>query len=447
MAIDKYLPNVRRQYEDYPYPPCNPLDEKKRLVSLGMDCLDLVNHYCHSGDKDFSLGVRILVAGGGTGDEIIFLAEQLRNTDSELIYLDFSNASMGIAQERARIRGLKNIAWIHDSLLNIPSLCLGKFDHICCSGVLHHLEDPVAGLRALASVLDDNGAMSIMVYAQYGRTAVYQMQELMGLINQNEDDMASEIHNCRLVRDALPTDHWYRLANTSTEYVGDIELYDRYLHSQDRAYTVTQLYDYVSTADMKLLQLFNFENGGNNIYKPGFYIKDKKLLSSITKLNFIQQQAIAELLNGRMLMHSFYLSRKAVLAPNSSSLDYIPAISMMITNDYSGLSKLVCSSKGMVQINLPARNLELVFKITPHTVEFFKHMDGERTIKVIYDNIISLGGDDGERPNYESLAEEFSNLFSVLISNNFLHMRHHSIPASKPVDRLHNQQYSDTPRS
>ena len=48
-------------------------------------------------------------------------------------------------------------------------------------GVLHHLTDPPQGLAALKSILKDNGAIEIMLYGQYGRTSVSQMQELMRL--------------------------------------------------------------------------------------------------------------------------------------------------------------------------------------------------------------------------------------------------------------------------
>ncbi len=51
------------------------------------------------------------------------------------------------------------------------------FDKIVCTGVLHHLSDPEAGLRSLRSVLKADGAMHLMVYAAYGRTGVAMMQE------------------------------------------------------------------------------------------------------------------------------------------------------------------------------------------------------------------------------------------------------------------------------
>src|SRR5690348_2765115 len=83
-----YLPEVRAQYEDYPYPARDPADEKRRLIPPVIDCLDALNHYCFSGRKDFRKDFRVLVAGGGTGDSVVFLAEQLRGTKAEIVYLD-----------------------------------------------------------------------------------------------------------------------------------------------------------------------------------------------------------------------------------------------------------------------------------------------------------------------------------------------------------------------
>src|SRR5262249_62235213 len=51
------------------------------------------------------------------------------------------------------------------------------FDLIISTGVLHHLADPEAGLRALRSVLRPKGAMYLMLYAPYGRTGVYMLQD------------------------------------------------------------------------------------------------------------------------------------------------------------------------------------------------------------------------------------------------------------------------------
>jgi 2-polyprenyl-3-methyl-5-hydroxy-6-metoxy-1,4-benzoquinol methylase len=57
------------------------------------------------------------------------------------------------------------------SLLDLPSLGLGPFDYIDCCGVLHHLEDPAAGLAALKSVLDPAGGIGLMLYGTLGASA------------------------------------------------------------------------------------------------------------------------------------------------------------------------------------------------------------------------------------------------------------------------------------
>ena len=44
----------------------------------------------------------------------------------QIVYLDFSRASMKVAQRRAKTKGLTNIRWFYDEIENIPELNLGK---------------------------------------------------------------------------------------------------------------------------------------------------------------------------------------------------------------------------------------------------------------------------------------------------------------------------------
>ena len=190
-----YAPEVRAQYEDYPFPLRDPSDESKRLVVTDQDSLGKLNHFCFGGRQSFGNGFRVLVAGGGTGDHTIFLAEQLRDYDASITYIDISRASMDIARERGRIRNLDNIEWHHGSLLDIASLGLAPFDMISCTGVLHHLPEPERGIEALRAVLATDGAMSLMLYGRTGRLAVYASQELMSLVNEGVDDPRVRTHS------------------------------------------------------------------------------------------------------------------------------------------------------------------------------------------------------------------------------------------------------------
>ena len=141
---------VRDQYEAYPYPPRDPRDETKRLIEGSPSHLLEINHYVFTGRRNFSLPFRALIAGGGTGDGTIMLAQHLadRGCPAEILYLDLSDKARSIAEARAQARGLHNIRFLLGSLLDLPRLGLGRFDYIDCCGVLHHLPEPAVGLGA-----------------------------------------------------------------------------------------------------------------------------------------------------------------------------------------------------------------------------------------------------------------------------------------------------------
>ena len=149
-----------------------------------------------------------MVAGGGTGGVTVFNGEQLRHTNAEIVYLDFSSASMKISQIRARIRKLENIIWIHSWIEEVRFLGLGLFKDFQCSGVLHHLKSPVYGLNILKDQLTSDGGINIMVYGLYGRSGVYQMQNLMKIINTSTNKIEKEIKNTNLTLSFIPENDW-----------------------------------------------------------------------------------------------------------------------------------------------------------------------------------------------------------------------------------------------
>ncbi len=172
---------VQSQYEAYPYPARNPADEKKRLIAGSPSNLAELNHYVFGGRRDLSKPLNALVAGGGTGDAAILLAQQMSDfgVPGEVVHLDQSEPSQKIAQQRAQVRGLDNLRFVRGSLLDVGEIAPGPWDYIDCCGVLHHLEDPAAGLAALADVLAPDGGLGVMVYGALGRIGVYHVQEMM----------------------------------------------------------------------------------------------------------------------------------------------------------------------------------------------------------------------------------------------------------------------------
>ena len=100
-----YLRNVRDQYEAYSFPKRNPDDERRRLIACELDMLAKINHFGFRGCQSFGSDFHALVAGAGTGDSAIYLAEQLRSRGGRVTYLDISLASQDLARRRAEIRG------------------------------------------------------------------------------------------------------------------------------------------------------------------------------------------------------------------------------------------------------------------------------------------------------------------------------------------------------
>ena len=318
---------VREQYEAMPYPPRDPAEERKELRRTWLDDLPMINHYCFGGNENFRDRFRVLVAGGGTGDATIFMAEQLRETNAEIIHLDFSAASIAIAQQRAAIRGLNNIRFVHDSILNLPNLDVGKFDYINCVGVLHHLADPDAGMNALLAVLKEAGALGLMVYATYGRTGIYQMQSLMQLINADERQRVAQIDRTRQMLDCLPATNWFKRGEAlyGDHRNGDAGIYDLLLHSQDRAYTVGELYEWLVDGHGLNIELTDVERGRSS-YLPHLLMgaAPPNVLASISAMPLRRQHQIAELLHGRVQTHSFYLTRRASCKAAYGDPDSIP---------------------------------------------------------------------------------------------------------------------------
>ena len=327
-----YLPDVRGQYEDLPYPPRDPQDELTRVLCSFSESLDRINHFCFGGQQNFDASFRFLLAGGGTGDSTIWLAEQTRDNGNEIIHLDLSAASIAVAKERAKMRGLEDrIRFIQGSLLDLPKMHLGTFDFINCCGVLHHLADPAAGLAVLKSVLAAGGAMGLMVYGQYGRTGVYQMQETLRLLTSGIDSRAEKIAVARELVSKLISSHWFTFNKElfAAEMETDSGLFDMLLHTQDRAYTVPELYEWVEGCGLVIQAFLHIDGSGELIYNPARYLAQPALRERVAKMPKKQQQALAEVLYGRLLKHSFYVLETPRALPSASDETLIPDFSML----------------------------------------------------------------------------------------------------------------------
>jgi ubiquinone/menaquinone biosynthesis C-methylase UbiE len=436
-----YIPEVRAQYEGFPYPERVPGDEKKRLLTGALARLDAVSHHCYAGAQEFR-GFRVLVAGGGTGDALIQWAEQLRDREGEVVYLDMSAASEKIARKRAEIRGLTNVKWISDSLLNLPELGLEPFDFIDCTGVLHHLKDPDAGLKALVSVLKPGGAMNLMVYGRYGRTGVYQMQELMRLFNAPEDSARRRIVNTKEMLKWLPQHHWLNVTRALgyqfTDMTNDSGIHDLFLHAQDRAYTIGEIHDWLERCGLEMTSepgSFYFQTE----YLPETYIRDKALLKRVEDYPLRRRQEIGEALSTKIPMHEFYAVRKGEgdRSAQTTQENLVPWEGVSPLIPLAELAPVAAQQKENFAITfekMPGQP-KLALTVGKYVPDFLRLIDGKRSIGEI---IAAVTGDARFKhpPGHAEVAAEFHELFLSLNRGHACYLRDPSIAAFPSINEM-----------
>lgn len=437
-----FLTSVKDQYEDHPYPPRDAENERTSLIKTESDSLGKISHYCFRGKLDPGNHLRVLVAGGGTGDATIFLAEQLKGHNAEAVYLDLSRASMDIAKKRAHIRGLNNITWIQGSILDLPGIVPGKFDYINCCGVLHHLEDPTQGLQSLKACLKDDGAIGIMVYARYGRTGVYHMQELMKLINTREIETSQKIANTRSAIKCMPETNCLRsgpipLTDAKASELSDADLVDLFLHTQDRPYTVTEIYKWLEECG---LQLVDFACN-KPLYEPETHIKDPVLLRKVMTLPKQIQQAISECLVSTIYRHTFYASfgQQTIASPNDDdNIPYFCDLLPLSGQATLQLQRLIAQQPvgTTFRLRFQEGNTEIFLPIEKLTKYIFRHIDGKTTIK----NIIKSVKHEKELAPYKlttkAVSGEFKKLYKLLNRQNVVLLRGKKIPPYKTGEEL-----------
>lgn len=327
---------VKNMYTDFVYPSYEESwDEKApQLSRIRNHNLNFINHYFYKGKKTNFDNFKILFAGAGLGSDLLYMALILKNYKNiKITAIDLSPSSLEILKKRLNIYNIEEVEVIEMSLLDLDPEKVGKFDMINCIGVLHHLANPSQGLRALKNVLEDDGFMDIMVYGKIGRTGIYQMQDLLRMVNKEVDelDYHSKLENYKKIYPLLQQNNWFKRAEMLAPdhlAMGDNGVIDMLLHHQDRAYTIPELYQWVEGEDLKITV---FDR--NDRFKLKNNIKDLEFKTEKEKYAF------NELFFGDILKHTFYISKKDDTVAELEDLNNIMVLNNLIQSEWDNLMK------------------------------------------------------------------------------------------------------------
>lgn len=233
MTDDPTSRAVRAQYEEHPYPRLLSVHHKPpaRLPALLRQIAPTAQDLP---DPD---PVRILIAGCGTGQQVIAARTRYRNP--KILAIDLSRASLGVAARQLAARGLSDgVRLAQADLLALTELD-EVFDVVECGGVLHHLAKPVAGLRVLVERLGPRGLLKLGVYSERARADVVAARELLAQAGVGASD--DEIRRGRQLLLDLPCDHPAYPVVWSPDFSSLSGARDLLLHACEHRYTLERL--------------------------------------------------------------------------------------------------------------------------------------------------------------------------------------------------------------
>jgi SAM-dependent methyltransferase len=376
-------------YERMPYPaPLTSLDRHIELYS-NPDRRRALFYLLWPTERPLA-NQEILVAGCGTSQAARYA---LREPDARITAIDVSESSLHHTRKLQQKYELGNLELHHLSILDVQTL-RKTFDHIVCTGVLHHLADPDLGLQSLRNVLKREGAMQIMVYASYGRAGIYMLQEYCRLLGITPSDQ--ELQDLSSTLNRLPKDHpLTHLLHKGKDFRDPHALADALLHPQDRAFRVPQIYEWLEKCGMSFGRWIE---QAPYLAQCGVVAKSPHA-ARLASLPSPLQHAAVELFRGTMVSHSFTAYRndhsgesQPITFAGDRWREYVP-----ITLPWT-----VCIRENLppgsvaVLINPAHRFTDLILPINALESRLFGAIDGKRTLTEILE-YVAVDGDNWRR--------------------------------------------------
>jgi SAM-dependent methyltransferase len=192
----------------------------------------------------------IWVAGCGTNQAI---NTALKFPNATVVGSDISEKSLEICARNSRDLGLSNLELRRESINNASYD--GQFDHVICTGVIHHNADPQISLSRLSAALKPGGIMEMMVYNRYHRSVTSAFQKAMRIFGENRDaiDFESDLAIARKVAASLPVKSLLEKGFIMYMDLSESDFADLLIQPVEHSYTVDSLEEIAEGCGLEML--------------------------------------------------------------------------------------------------------------------------------------------------------------------------------------------------
>jgi len=373
---------VSGQYEKWFYP--EPIVDLDLWLQNNWQWFDPSHaHRIFWPNQDYRPELDILIAGCGTNQAAVFA---YNNPQAKVVAIDVSKTSLDhqyFLKDKYRMTNLE--------LHLLPIEEVGKlnrdFDLIVSTGVLHHLADPLIGLRALSKCIRQDGVVALMLYAKYGRIGVEILQSVardLGL-QQTDDSVLMVKEILRSLPESHPVKSYVSIA---PDLQFDAGLVDTFLHGRDRSYSIDNCIELVTSSGLVLQDMFI-----KSPYYPGSNL-ESVFHSSLTKLPDDRQWSIMERINTINACHFFTACRRdrpqeqyKIDFKKNDFLNYIPTFryrcsltdnlisrydwNTLLSQSETLMVSQIDGKNNIAQIILKASKSGLLINETPEQLESF----------------------------------------------------------------------------
>jgi SAM-dependent methyltransferase len=391
---------VVRQYEQWRYP--QPIQDLEAWMGGNWEWFDPSHaHRVLWPNREYKRDLDILIAGCGTNQAAVFA---FANPDAKVVAVDVSQPSLDHQQYLKDKHGLWNLDLRLLPIEELPTLGL-DFDLVVSTGVLHHMADPLTGMKSVAACLRPDGVAGIMLYAKYGRLGVEVLESIFRDLDLRQDD--SSLRVVRETISLLPADHPVRsYLKTERNPQFDAVLVDTFLHGRARNYSVDDCLDLVDSAGLE------FQGWLLNApyYAHDLVTTSAELYPAVGQLPEAKQWSVMERIHTLNACHFFMACR-----PDRPKKAYAVDFSTTDCLNYVPLMRMRCGLSGS-EILRPGWRMSLNSAQLP----FVKQVDGQRTIRQIAAAVAKSNGT--QRGSVEDFEKFGRKLFQALWRLDFLAM-------------------------